>query len=67
MRVSIYFVNQGHYKPWALGGVSRVNVFDLMGLGLGYFIYMQEHSSILRKGINCHMGSESWRENSRYG
>lgn len=26
-------MNQGHYKPWSVGGVVRANVFDLLGLG----------------------------------
>lgn len=31
---SVYFMNQEHYKPWAVEGSWEVNAFDPLGLGM---------------------------------
>lgn len=32
-------MNEGHYKPWAVGRVSGVNMFDLLRLGVPEILY----------------------------
>lgn len=44
-------MNQRHYKPWTVGGVSRVNVCDWLGLGVAEILYMQEHNPTMQRGI----------------